>query len=66
MIDLVSILPFDSVGCVVNMSSISMLKIFRIVRLLRLLKLIRLLRACPGFGFVMGLWYILYVCRGHR
>jgi potassium voltage-gated channel Eag-related subfamily H protein 7 len=44
-IDLVSILPFDSVGLIMNSDAISKFKAARIIRLMRLLKLLRLLRS---------------------
>ena len=45
VIDVVSILPFDSLGLVFESDSIQQLKILRIVRLLRLIKLLRVLRS---------------------
>lgn len=48
-IDLVSILPFDSIGKIVNDPNTSNLKILRMVRLLRLLKLLRILRSARIF-----------------
>ena len=45
VIDIVSILPFDSLGLVIESDSIQQLKVLRIVRLLRLIKLLRVLRS---------------------
>eukprot|EP00746_Dinoflagellata_sp_MGD_P138980 gnl/MRDRNA2_/MRDRNA2_72521_c0_seq1.p1 gnl/MRDRNA2_/MRDRNA2_72521_c0~~gnl/MRDRNA2_/MRDRNA2_72521_c0_seq1.p1 ORF type:complete len:802 (+),score=97.17 gnl/MRDRNA2_/MRDRNA2_72521_c0_seq1:217-2622(+) len=45
VIDLMSILPFDSVGLVLQNPAVQKLKLIRIVRLLRLLKILRVLRA---------------------
>ena len=45
VIDVVSILPFDSLGLVIESDSIQQLKVLRIVRLLRLIKLLRVLRS---------------------
>jgi potassium voltage-gated channel Eag-related subfamily H protein 7 len=44
-LDLISVLPFDSVAMAVNDSSFARLKVVRVVRLLRLVKLIRILRS---------------------
>ena len=49
IIDFVSILPFDTLGMVMESEDISQLKIFRIVRLARLLKLLRVLRSSRIF-----------------
>ena len=49
VIDFVSILPFDTLGMVMESDDISQLKIFRIVRLARLLKLLRVLRSSRIF-----------------
>lgn len=48
-IDLVSILPFDTLGLVMQSDSVSQLKILRIVRLLRLIKLMRIFRSSRIF-----------------
>lgn len=48
-IDLVSILPFDTVGLVLNNDDINQLKVFRIIRLARLAKLLRVLRSSRIF-----------------
>jgi hypothetical protein len=45
VIDLVSILPFDSVGLILQSEVMTKFKAARIIRLLRLLKLLRLLRS---------------------
>uniref|UniRef100_A0A061SEQ6 Voltage-gated ion channel superfamily n=1 Tax=Tetraselmis sp. GSL018 TaxID=582737 RepID=A0A061SEQ6_9CHLO len=45
LIDFLSIIPFDTVGMVLEDGSIQKLKIFRIVRLLRLVKLLRIIRS---------------------
>ena len=44
-IDLVSILPFDTVGLVLDSPEMNDLKVLRIIRLLRLLKLLRIMKA---------------------
>jgi hypothetical protein len=49
IIDLVSIIPFDILGMVMNSESVSQLKILRIIRLLRLIKLLRILRSARIF-----------------
>jgi potassium voltage-gated channel Eag-related subfamily H protein 7 len=43
-VDFVSILPFDTVGAVVQSDAVSQMKAARVVRLFRLLKLLRLVR----------------------
>jgi potassium voltage-gated channel Eag-related subfamily H protein 7 len=48
-IDFVSILPFDSVGMLLQNEAVNQLKIFRIVRLARLLKLLRVLKGSRIF-----------------
>lgn len=45
MIDLISIIPFEMVGVLVDSAMLSSLKILRILRLLRLFKLIKILRS---------------------
>jgi potassium voltage-gated channel Eag-related subfamily H protein 7 len=45
LIDLISILPFDSVGCFFDNDTVATLRILRVLRLIRMLKLLRLLRA---------------------
>jgi len=45
VIDLISILPFEAVGLILNNSALSQLKILRILRLLRLFKLVKILRS---------------------
>mmetsp|Transcript_1304 Transcript_1304/g.3742 ORF Transcript_1304/g.3742 Transcript_1304/m.3742 type:complete len:899 (+) Transcript_1304:106-2802(+) len=45
LIDLVSILPFDVLGIVLESSALNKLKIIRIIKLLRLAKLLRVFRA---------------------
>jgi hypothetical protein len=49
-IDLVSILPFDSVGLFMDSDALAKFKAARIIRLLRLLKLLRLLRSMRMFA----------------
>ena len=49
IIDFVSILPFDTLGMVMQSDDLSQLKIFRIIRLARLLKLLRVLRSSRIF-----------------
>jgi len=49
-IDLVSILPFDTIGIVLGNDEISRLAILRGIRLLRLFKLFRLVRASRIFS----------------
>ena len=44
-IDLVSILPFDTVALAMNSKELSQLKILRVIRLLRLIKLMRIFRS---------------------
>ena len=44
-IDIMSVLPFDTVGMIFKSQTISSLKTLRMIRLLRLLKLLRILRA---------------------
>lgn len=44
VIDIVSVLPFDILGLLIERGDVRQLKIFRVVRLLRLLKLARLVR----------------------
>jgi hypothetical protein len=41
----VSILPFDVIGYLVGVTSVSQLKVVRIVRLMRLMKLVRIAKA---------------------
>jgi len=48
-IDLVSILPYDSIGDMTGSESTGQLKILRMIRLLRLLKLLRILRSARIF-----------------
>jgi len=45
MIDIISIIPFEMVGILVDSAMLSSLKILRILRLLRLFKLIKILRS---------------------
>merc|ERR1712151_1316502 len=45
MLDLISIIPFEAVGAVMQDAALQRLKVVRIIRLLRLLKLARVLRA---------------------
>lgn len=45
LIDLCSILPFDTIGMAMKDGDIQKLKIFRIVRLMRLFKLLRIIRS---------------------
>ena len=45
LIDLVSILPFDTLGFIIKDDSLRDLKIFRVVRLARLIKLVRVLKS---------------------
>ena len=49
VIDFVSILPFDSIGLVMDSSDISQLKIMRVLRLLRLFKLMRIFKSSRIF-----------------
>jgi potassium voltage-gated channel Eag-related subfamily H protein 7 len=44
-IDLVSILPFDSVGLILDSPAMNDMKVLRVIRLLRLLKLLRIMKA---------------------
>jgi potassium voltage-gated channel Eag-related subfamily H protein 7 len=50
LIDLISILPFDSAGLLMNNDELAKFKAARIIRLLRLLKLLRLLRSMRIFA----------------
>jgi potassium voltage-gated channel Eag-related subfamily H protein 7 len=50
LIDFVSILPFDTLGLVMDSEAMSQMKGARIVRLMRLLKLLRLLRSMRIFN----------------
>jgi len=45
LIDIISILPFDLLGLLMNSDATSQLKVLRIIRLFRLAKLLRVLRA---------------------
>jgi CRP-like cAMP-binding protein len=49
MLDVASILPFDTIGVVLNSPKFNDMKIMRVIRLLRLLKLLRLAK---GMSFV--------------
>jgi hypothetical protein len=49
-IDLLSIIPFDFLGCVLDLPVIQRLKAVRVIRLMRLLKLMRVLRASRLFA----------------
>jgi potassium voltage-gated channel Eag-related subfamily H protein 7 len=49
-VDLVSVLPFDTLGLVMDSEAMSQMKGARIVRLMRLLKLLRLLRSMRIFN----------------
>merc|ERR1711959_637010 len=49
IIDLLSILPFDTLGMVFDSDEIAKLKLVKVVRLLRLLKLMRVLRGSRLF-----------------
>jgi potassium voltage-gated channel Eag-related subfamily H protein 7 len=49
-IDLISVLPFDTLGLVMDSEAMSQMKGARIVRLMRLLKLLRLLRSMRIFN----------------
>lgn len=49
-IDLISILPFDVAGVLMDNDEVSQLKVFRVVRLFRLLKLARIFRASRIFA----------------
>lgn len=44
-VDLISIMPFEALGLIINNSALSHLKILRILRLLRLMKLIKIMRS---------------------
>lgn len=44
-IDIVSILPFDVIGIIMNSPAVSQLKVLRVLRLLKLTKLLRILKA---------------------
>ena len=46
-IDLISIIPFELMGELINNSALSHLKVLRIFRLFRLFKLIKILRSAP-------------------
>jgi len=43
--DLISVIPFDTAGCILNSSLLQKMKVARFIRLVRLLKLVRLMRA---------------------
>lgn len=49
-IDLVSVIPFDMLGMVMQSDDVSQLKVLRTVRLLRLIKLLRVLRSARIFA----------------
>eukprot|EP00937_MAST-01D_sp_MAST-1D-sp2_P002484 g2484.t1 len=49
LIDMVSVLPFDLVGFIMDDPKLKKMKIFKVIRLLRLLKLLRILRASRIF-----------------
>jgi len=54
-IDFVSVLPFDTIGMVMEVGSIKKLKILRILRLLRLFKLLRIIRSGRVFRRLEGM-----------
>merc|ERR1719456_1075087 len=49
IVDLLSILPFDSLGILLNSPSLQKMKFMKIVRLMRLLKLVRVFKASRVF-----------------
>merc|ERR1711959_1964 len=49
LIDLLSILPFDSLGLLLNSPSLQKMKFMKVVRLMRLLKLVRVFKASRVF-----------------
>ena len=62
-VDLVSILPFDSVGLATGSAALQKAKGARIIRLLRLLKLLRLLRSMRIFNRYQDTFAMTYASK---